>query len=157
MHELKLESIIRVYENLQELSIADQTLVQSAKDATKQAYAPYSKFFVGAALLLESGEIITGSNQENAAYPSGLCAERVAFFSAGHQHKGKQILAVAIAVVSEEHRVAEPVIPCGACMQVMSEFQRIQQLPIRILLNGNNGKTYNCESLQTLMPLQFRL
>ena len=97
-------------------------LVNAAKEATKGSWSPYSGFKVGAALLLDDGTVVTGSNQENAAYPSGLCAERTALFAAGHAHPGKSVTALAIAARNDNGYTAQPITPCGACRQVLNEF-----------------------------------
>jgi cytidine deaminase len=156
MTEIKLESIIYEYQ-LDELDSAEKELITAANKASTQAYAPFSHFHVGAAVLLSNGQMITGSNQENAAYPSGICAERTALFASGHQFPNEAVTTIAIAANSEDHDVSQPVTPCGACLQVISESERRANKPIRILLYGQAGKVYVCQGVKTLMPLVFKL
>lgn len=157
MIQLRFISEITCFENKEEWELNYSFLIQKAIEASRNAYAPYSEFYVGAAVELEDGTVVLGSNQENAAYPSGLCAERVALFTIGHQHPNKKIIKIAITANSTKHETNEPVIPCGACMQVMSEFEHRQKTPIAILLHGNNGKVYESVGLKNLMPLTFEL
>ena len=119
-----------------QLSAADQELVAAAVAATKNSYAPYSRFHVGAAVRLENGRIVCGSNQENAAFPSGLCAERTAMFSAAASYPGVPQVGIAIAAEFEGQLVDSPASPCGACRQVMAEYQKIGAKPMSIILYG---------------------
>ena len=121
--------------------------------ATGQSYAPYSKFHVGAAALLEDGTIVTGSNQENAAYPSGLCAERVALFHAGHQYPDMPVVALAIAAATNGRQV-ESISPCGACRQVLLEAEQRYGKPMKVLLCGTK-EVVVAESAESLLPLCF--
>ncbi|MFN0274906.1 MAG: cytidine deaminase [Chitinophagales bacterium] len=139
---------------IEEISEEEKQLIAAAKEALQTAYAPYSDFRVGAAVLLENGKVIIGSNQENAAYPSGLCAERVAVFSAASQFPGEKILAIAVTTANE---IKEPVAPCGACRQVMVEYEIKQDKKIRLLLTNPAGKIYISESVENLLPLVFQL
>ena len=134
MKEIKLETKIRIYP-LAELPEEESRLMEAAIKATGQSYAPYSKFHVGAAALLEDGTIVTGSNQENAAYPSGLCAERVALFHAGHQYPDMPVVALAIAAATNGRQV-ESISPCGACRQVLLEAEQRYGKPMKVLLCG---------------------
>lgn len=153
MKELKVCNVfIECNEN--ELSIGDAELVNRAREAAKNAYAPYSGFYVGAAALLDNGMIITGSNQENAAYPSGLCAERVALFSAVSNFRSNAITTIAIAAYNGLEFTAKPISPCGACRQVLLEYEKRQQTPIRIILYGKEA-VYTASSALSLMPLCF--
>tara|TARA_R110002051_G_scaffold2574_1_gene13208 strand:+ start:2064 stop:2471 length:408 start_codon:yes stop_codon:yes gene_type:complete len=129
--------------------------MSAAVSARKRAYAPYSNFFVGASVLLENNEIIEGNNQENASYPSGLCAERVAIFYAGAKFPGVQIKAMAISAAALNHEVCEPAAPCGNCRQAISEYEFKQAKPIRILLMGETGGVIECDSVADLLPLGF--
>jgi len=129
-------------------------LVDKAREATGNSYSPYSNFSVGAALLLENGEIITGSNQENAAYPSGLCAERVALFYANSQYPGVGIRHLVIAARSKTGFVKSPISPCGSCRQVMVEVEQRQQQPVQVWLVGENG-ILSISKASDLMPLAF--
>jgi cytidine deaminase len=157
LKKLHFTSEFNCYDNENELSESHFILTKLAIEATKNAYAPYSQFFVGAAIELSSGVVVQGSNQENAAYPSGLCAERVALFHIGHQFPHETIKTIAITAQSSIHDTQKPVVPCGACMQVISEFEKRQNKPITIILHGNNGQVYECIGLKNLMPLSFEL
>ena len=122
-----------------ELESEDLKLVNAAKEATAGSWSPYSGFRVGAALRLDDGTVVTGSNQENAAYPSGLCAERTALFTAGHAHPGKAVTALAIAARNDKGYTAQPITPCGACRQVLAETEQRGGRPIRYILYGTEG------------------
>jgi cytidine deaminase len=147
---------LTVLNNKTELWEADMKLLDSAHIAALSAYAPYSTFYVGAALLLENGEIITGNNQENAAYPSGLCAERVALFYAGAQFPGLSIEAIAITARSANQVVNNPVMSCGGCLQAMIEYENRQQKPIRVIMQGEVGDIYIAKNLSQLIPFSFQ-
>lgn len=136
-----------------ELSGTDKVLYQKALDASGRAYAPYSRFQVGAAALLENGEVITGCNQENAAYPSGLCAERVALFSAGAAWPDVPVVALAI-IACQDGQIKEQIAPCGACCQVMLETEQRSGHPLRILLCGSEYVRV-LDSVSTLLPFSF--
>lgn len=152
MKQLQIEISVLRYDPT-ELSEELTQLKEAAFNACQQAYAPYSHFQVGAAVWLENGVIITGSNQENAAYPSGLCAERVALFSANHQYPGVEIKALAIAAIYQGKTVHE-ITPCGACRQVMLECEKRQQQPIQVLLCGSES-VYSLKNASSLLPLAF--
>ena len=138
-----------------ELCEADRKLVDAAKESTQSSYAPYSQFQVGAAALLSDGTIVSGSNQENAAYPSGLCAERTTLFFANAAHPDKAVEALAVAAYTNGKFTNVPVPPCGACRQVMLEVEQRYHQPIRILLYGTEG-TYVVEGgIRELLPLIF--
>lgn len=143
------------YDKVEELPKQYATLMARAVQARKKAYAPYSNFRVGAAVLLESGEIVEGNNQENASYPSGLCAERVAIFHAGANYPGQKILTVAISAASDDYEVKQPAAPCGNCRQSMAEYEHKQHAPIVILLQGESGPIFKCESVADILPLGF--
>ncbi len=145
----------QVYESMAELDQEDQRLMQRAIKAREAAYAPYSSFLVGAAILLENGEVVIGNNQENASYPSGLCAERVALFYAGANYPGMVIKAIAITAMSENHLVDTPAAPCGNCRQAISEYEFRQKEPIPILMMGEKGEVIKCSSLADMLPLGF--
>lgn len=129
--------------------------MNKAQEARETAYAPYSHFMVGAALQLETGEIITGSNQENAAFPSGLCAERVAVFHAGATYPGVTITTMALTVRSLQKEVNVPTPPCGACRQSLAEYEVKQESPIAIFFMGETGKVVKANSIKDLLPLVF--
>lgn len=152
MKEIKLETKITVYP-LNEVAEDILPLVHAALKSTEQAYAPYSKFHVGAAVLLEDGTIVTGSNQENAAYPSGLCAERVALFHAGHQYPGVPVVALAIAAATGGKQV-ESISPCGSCRQVLLETEQRYGRSVKVLLCGTNDVVV-IEGATLLLPLSF--
>ena len=139
---------------LDELSQQDQELVQAAIKATHNAYANYSRFYVGAALRLENGKIVIGANQENAAFPSGLCAERTAVFAAQANYPDSPIETLAIAGRTEKGVLPNPITPCGACRQVILEIEDRYKKPIKILLYGTQ-KIYCVRSVKDLLPLSF--
>jgi cytidine deaminase len=157
MEQIKKIAVMDEYNDINELSLSDQELLSKAKAALKNAYAPYSKFLVGCALRLQNGEIITGNNQENAAYPSGLCAERVAIFYAGSKFPNVPITAMAITARSENFEVNQPVSSCGACLQSMNEYEMRDEIPMRIILQGETGKIRIAEGLHNFMPFRFDL
>ena len=139
-----------------ELSVEDQNLVSNAKSALKVAYAPYSGFFVGACVLLENGDVINGSNQENVAYPSGLCAERVALFYAGAKYPNIPIRTIAVSVLSKNFDVNDVVSPCGACRQVMAEYEEKQDNPIKVILHSPNDEVLIAHKVEDLLPFMFK-
>ena len=154
MNEEKLElSFIRA--KLIELSPEEQSLIINAKNSFENAYAPYSGFLVGASILLENGKVINGSNQENVSYPSGLCAERVALFYAGSQYPKIAIKTIAVSALSKTFEINNVVSPCGACRQVMAEYQQKQNSEIRILLHSLNDDVFIANSIQDLLPFMF--
>lgn len=153
MEEIKLQTTF-CFAQPKELSEDDKQLVERAIEATASSYSPYSHFAVGAALRLSDGTIVIGSNQENAAFPSGLCAERTAIFAAGATHPDKAVTALAIAARNEAGLTAEPVSPCGACRQVILEVEQRYNCAVRILLYGTNG-VYIINSIRDLLPLCF--
>ena len=155
MKDIKIESKFTVYDDIKELPEDIFKLMQMAIDARKKAYAPYSKFTVGAALLLDNNQIVTGNNQENASYPSGLCAERTAIYYAGSQFPKATILKMALTAGSEEHQTVTPIPPCGACRQAISEYEVKQNQPIEIYFMGEAGKVVKSHSLANLLPLGF--
>ena len=154
MEELSLKSSILIAQ-FDELSDTERVLVEKAKESTYNAYAPYSHFHVGAAILLKNGTIVVGCNQENAAFPSGLCAERSAIFAAGAQYPDQPVVKLAIAVRnSEGNFLEEPASPCGSCRQVIIETETRFHQPVRILLYGTKH-TYVMDGIKQLMPLSF--
>ncbi len=154
MIEKKITTTVYEYDSVTELSTDDQELIKKAKEITKNSYAPYSHFHVGAALLLENGKIITGSNQENAAYPSGLCAERVALFWANSQYPEVAVKTIAIAVKTNSGFLKSPAPPCGSCRQVLLETETRFKTPIKIILAGNE-KIQIIENAKSLLPINF--
>lgn len=144
-----------VHDNFSELNSKEIELLKKALEAASNAYAPYSQFSVGAALLLDNGEIILGNNQENGAYPSGLCAERVAFFWKGANRKEQKIVMVAIRAISSVVDTTHPITPCGSCRQVMLEYELNQAEPIILLMQGSSGQIYKMKGIKNLLPLYF--
>ena len=155
MKNIRTEINYDLFDSANELPAEDQALLKLAIEATKTAYAPYSKFHVGAAVLLENGEVVQGSNQENAAYPSGLCAERVAVFAAGAHYPGIKIKTIAITANFENSTEPLSVSPCGDCRQVMAEYEHRYKAGIRLILTAGNGKIMVIPNIQTLLPLVF--
>lgn len=155
MRKIEIATPAALYSDISELSIQDRMLMDKAIEARNNAYAPYSKFNVGAALLLENGEVVIGNNQENAAYPSGMCAERVAIWKAGSDYLNVKILKLAISASSSMHKVDKPVGPCGACRQSLSEYEIKQKHPFEILFMGEIGEVVKVPSLKSLLPFSF--
>ncbi|WP_298948339.1 cytidine deaminase [uncultured Polaribacter sp.] len=155
MKEIKITASATLYKNITELSGEDTLLMQKAIEARHNAYAPYSKFNVGAALLLENNQIVLGNNQENAAYPSGMCAERVAIWNAGTMFPGVKIKKLSISASSTISKVNKPVGPCGACRQTLSEFEINQKQPFEVLFMGEVGEVVKTKSLLDLLPFSF--
>lgn len=152
----KVDLKIFVHElTIDELTPGDQQLLAEAQQACDRAYAPYSNFYVGAAVLLADGTVVLGSNQENAAYPSGLCAERTAIFSASVNYPGQLITAIAVTARRANEMTFVPAAPCGACRQVLLEYEARQQQPIRLILPGLDRMVCVVPSVATLLPLQF--
>lgn len=142
------------YGSIAELGDADRSLLEAAIEATKGSYAPYSRFNVGAAVRLADGTVVQGANQENAAFPSGLCAERTAMFAAGAQHPGVPFEALALVCSREGKLLPGPGSPCGACRQVMAQYERVSGRPLRIIL-GSGGPILVFEGVESIMPLIF--
>jgi cytidine deaminase len=153
--KLSITAEFEVYESEKDLSAGENLLLQKAKNVLKNAYAPYSNFLVGAAILLENGEIVIGNNQENAAYPSGLCAERVAIFHASAVHSDSAVKTIAISCKSLNTIIEGPVTPCGACRQVIAEYETKFNQPIRIIMQGEKGNVYAANGIESLLPLMF--
>lgn len=155
MKKFELVSTFTVYPEINQLPKDVLDLMLKAIEIRKKAYAPYSKFKVGTAILLDNNEVIIGSNQENAAYPSGLCAERVAIFQAGTIFPTNEILKIAISATSDLKPVNSPIPPCGACRQSIAEYEIKQKTPIEIFFMGESGEIYKSDSLSNLLPLGF--
>lgn len=153
MENLKIE-INMDFCSVDDLSETERKLVEKACEATKNSYAPYSKFNVGAAVLLKNGKIITGANQENAAFPSGLCAERTAIFAAQANYPDQPICILAIAARDANGLRNKPITPCGSCRQVVLEVEERYKQPVEILLYGRSG-IYRIKSIKDLLPLSF--
>lgn len=155
MKEVKIESTLFVFDDLSKLPEDVITLMQKAVEARNKAYAPYSNFNVGAAILLDNNKTITGSNQENASYPSGLCAERTAIYYAGAKYPEAKMLRMAITATSQKNKTTSPIPPCGACRQAIAEYEVKQNAPIEIYFMGETGKVAKSNSLANLLPLVF--
>ena len=154
MKQISINTIISVYSK-EELSSVETNLMEQAFEARSKAYAPYSKFTVGVALLLDNGIVVQGSNQENAAYPSGLCAERVAIFYAGAQYPEAKMLKMFITASPIDRDLVEPIPPCGSCRQSIAEYELKQDTSIELFFMGAKGVIYKSDSLQNILPLVF--
>lgn len=154
MKQISINTTISVLTK-EELSQEETSLMSQAFEARSKAYAPYSKFTVGAAILLDNGIVIQGSNQENAAYPSGLCAERVAIFYAGSTFPNAKIVKMFITASPQDRDLGEPIPPCGSCRQAIAEYEFKQDAPIAIFFMGAKGDIYKSDSLKNILPLVF--
>jgi len=155
MKEITITTQFSAYDNLDELPQDVQELMAQAVEIRKKAYAPYSKFRVGVAILLDNGKVVLGSNQENAAYPSGLCAERTAIFYTGANYPEATILKMAITAASDTNPTLSPIPPCGACRQSIAEYEFKQNQPIEIYFMGEKGAIFKSDSLKNLLPITF--
>ena len=155
MQEHQISFSFTEYASKEELPEADRILLEQAIEARANAYAPYSKFNVGAALRLSNGEITIGSNQENASFPSGLCAERVAVFQAGARYPGVVMECLAISALGIHPGNGQPAAPCGNCRQSIHEYEFKQKKPLRIILQSGDGPVYVVNSMADLLPLGF--
>ncbi|MEP2935838.1 MAG: cytidine deaminase [Gilvibacter sp.] len=155
MEEKKITTSFGYYDSIDALPAEVKYLMQQAIEAREHAYAPYSKFKVGAAVLLDNGSVVKGSNQENAAYPTGLCAERVAVFSAGANFPGITILQIAITAAANDYELTHPATSCGACRQALMEYENKQDKPIEVFFMGASGKVIKTDSIANLLPLHF--
>lgn len=153
--KVNFEVFLKEYDDESQLQTEDLQLINSARACNIKAYAPYSNFLVGAAVLLSNGQTITGSNQENIAFPSGLCAERVALFAAAANFPGIAIMKIAVSASKRDQDGYQPVTPCGGCRQVISEYQTLQNSPIEIIMEGDQGKIQIAESIDMLLPFKF--
>ena len=155
MEEKTISISFQEFAAINELPEADRQLCLEAEKALTSSYSPYSEFRVGAAIRLQSGKIVYGSNQENVAFPSGLCAERVALFTSGAQHNGDPIESIAITAQSSKFEIGSPVTPCGACLQVLGDFEQRQDMPIRVLLYCLEKNILVCNGAENFLPFQF--
>lgn len=150
--EIKINVAVNTLENL---PVEERALCEAALEATSRAYAPYSNFHVGAAILLSNGEVITGANQENAAFPSGTCAERSACFYAHARYPEAKFRVIAIAARNSSGQLTEPpTAPCGACRQALLEYETLAGAPVRVMLVGRDN-VYTVPSVKSLLPLAF--
>nr|WP_321450627.1 cytidine deaminase [uncultured Carboxylicivirga sp.] len=154
MKNFNINTNITVFETPSELPTADQELVEAAKEACLNAYAPYSRFSVGAAIRLANGVIVKGNNQENAAYPSGLCAERVAMFYANSKYPNVAVTGIAVIAMNDDGVIKNPIAPCGSCRQVLLETELRMKQEFYILLIGAT-EVYKIDSSAALLPLSF--
>ena len=155
MKKLRIECHINAFESLDELPKNIQELMHNAHVARLKAHAPYSNFLVGAALELSNGEIISGNNQENAAYPSGLCAERTAVYYAHSKYPNETILRMAISAGSTYKKTSTPIPPCGGCRQALMEYETLQDTPIELYFMGTEGPIAHSASIENILPLIF--
>jgi len=155
MKKISIDTSFTVFGSINELPQDIQSLMELAVETRKNAYAPYSKFRVGAALLLDNGKTVIGSNQENAAYPSGLCAERVAIFQSGAAYPNAKVVKLAISAASDNHNTTTPIPPCGACRQSLAEYEFKQETDIEIYFMGESGEIYMSNSVKNILPLSF--
>jgi cytidine deaminase len=155
MKESKFEFQYEVYDGIGELNEEDAWLLTEARTVTEQAYAPYSKFYVGAVAILENGEVVAGTNQENASYPVGICAERVLLGSIATLHPKVAVKSIAISYNSEEVKSDHPISPCGMCRQALLEYETRTSKPIRLILSGQEGKVFIIKTTSYLLPFAF--
>ncbi|MBK7560656.1 MAG: cytidine deaminase [Chitinophagaceae bacterium] len=155
MKENTFEFQYEVYDNVNELNAQDAWLLNEARSVTENAYAPYSNFHVGAVAILANGEIVAGTNQENASYPVGICAERVLLGTVATQHPNIEIQSIAISYNSDTVKSDHPISPCGMCRQALSEYETRMKKPIRLILGGQEGKIYIIKSAGLLLPFAF--
>jgi len=155
MKSINLNISFEQYAGIQELSEKDSVLCKLSEQALSTSYSPYSNFKVGTAIRLSSGETILGSNQENLAYPSGLCAERVALFTIGATYPNAVIESMAITAKTDAFEILHPVTSCGGCLQVMAEFERKQNSPIEVIFYCLNGEIMKIPSVKSLLPFAF--
>ena len=155
MKKVEIKTEVTIFDSIDELPKSTNLLMNKAIEAKNKAYAPYSKFKVGTAILLDNGKIVTGSNQENAAYPSGICAERVAIWKASADYPTQKILELAITASSSSQITSEPVAPCGACRQSLYEYEVRQKDEIEVYFMGEIGKVIKTNSVLDLLPIAF--
>ena len=155
MKKVEVKTSVTVYEDENELMKEDYDLLMKARAAAGRAYAIYSHFQVGAAILLTNGEVVTGNNQENSAYPSGLCAERTTAFYASSRYPNVPFLKIAITAINPDEPLKEPVSPCGSCRQVLFEYEQKFGHPMEVILAGQEGPIYHFQSVAHLLPYTF--
>ena len=155
MRQKKFEFSFEVYAGIDELNAEDRQLLTEARNVTDKAYAPYSNFHVGAAAKLENGKIVTGTNQENASYPVGICAERVLLSAISSLYEGIPVETMAVSYQSKKMKSDHPISPCGMCRQALQEFEGRTGRPIRLILAGMKGEIYIINSASQLLPLAF--
>ncbi len=155
MEQSSIHIPVQIFSNFEELEAGDARLFESAMKATKDAYAPYSKFSVGAAVRLDNGKIITGSNQENASFPAGICAERVTLSAASAVYPGVAVKDLALTYINGSGESSHPISPCGICRQTLAEYEQRFGRPIRLILGGFSGEIYVLKRATDLLPFAF--
>ena len=155
MKESKFEFQYEIYNDITELNEQDAWLLTEARNVTEQAYAPYSNFHVGAVAILENGEVVAGTNQENASYPVGICAERVLLGTVATMHPNEPVKSIAISYSSDVVKSDHPISPCGMCRQALLEYETRTKEQIRLILSGQEGKVYIIKTASFLLPLAF--
>lgn len=155
MRKISQTITVTEFDSITDIDAKDKELLQQAISFAHKAYADYSNFHVGAAVLMHNGKVVCGNNQENVAYPSGLCAERVAVFAASAQYPGEQIDTIAVSAYSTKFEFSRPIPPCGSCRQAIAEYEVRQDTPIRLVLGGPKGKVHVVEGVSNLLPLMF--
>lgn len=152
---IKFDVFLEEYQDLSQLPVDSQDLMNQARDTCQYAYAPYSNFLVGAAVLMKNGKVVRGSNQENVSFPSGLCAERVALYAATATYPSLTIVKLAVTATRRDLNDYQAVTPCGGCRQVISEYQAIQQQPIEIIMEGPDNTIRVASTIDVLLPFRF--
>ncbi len=147
---------METFKHIEDLDTESKYLVHKAKEAAHHAYAPYSKFHVGAAIILDDGTVITGSNQENSSYPLCMCAERVVLYAFASQHPARKVMKMAVVAHRKNHKELTPATSCGACRQVMSEFEERQEQPFEVIMYSAQDEWLKCNSAQALLPHAFK-
>lgn len=157
MKQEKFQFTYSVYDDISEMDQQDASLLAKARKVTAQAYAPYSNFFVGAAAITGSGDVVTGTNQENASFPVGMCAERSLLASAATLFPGQALETIAISYHNKNENATSdrPISPCGMCRQALQEYETRGKKPLRVILSGQSGKIYVVESTSQLLPFAF--
>ena len=155
MKENKFQFSYEVFEDSSELNEKDAWLLTEAREVTTQAYAPYSKFYVGAVAMMANGKVVAGTNQENASYPVGICAERVLLGTVATLHPGMEVESIAISYNSEDIKSDHPISPCGMCRQSLLEYETRTKKPIRLILSGQEGRVYVIKTASQLLPFAF--
>ena len=155
IEKISFSASFEQYADKEDLDPLDKKMMNMAIEARDRSYSPYSQFSVGASVLLDNGEIVTGNNQENAAYPSGMCAERVAVWTASALYPDVKVLKISLSGKSKLRLVETPVSPCGACRQVLSEYETKQKSDIEIFFTGETGKVIKTSSVKDLLPFSF--
>lgn len=155
MKDKKIEFQYKVYQDIAELTEEDASLLSAARKMALKAYAPYSKFFVGAVAMLENGEIVAGTNQENASYPVGMCAERVLMGAAATMYPDVPVKSLAISYHNSDGESGHPISPCGMCRQALLEFETRTKKQMRVILSGQQGEVYIIDAARLLLPFAF--